>query len=505
MQGSRVMKYVKVTGLVALAVAFIALIVALIWHANHRNVVEKEETVYGCEYFNGRLVEISEEYLVIEPTSDWKWDKASRVIIPVTPLGGAYDPEKVQATLFEGDMSELKQGDMVRVAFNGKSMHQTGDEVRIGIVFKMFRWTDEASQDQPATVENPVTVSDEELSEIYDFMNYFMTFPVVWDFNQQSMSGAVDYFTQKCVWTDVSAMEYDAEAHAFYVTADDFAKEMGQYFVMSDSALKSIEAKATEGKLKICTDNSLAWFWGFSFGIDRVEKKDGVYYVHGYNAEVTENPARNADALRLGGYSDPFLEFDAVVARDEGDGKLRLKELNGLKSGPGRKANVSQLSDADMKELADFASVYMSGPILEQYDLNDLSFVYDFAAQKILQMNPDVVRKMDDGRCIVPFSELLGFMEQHFYLPKGYEKCLPKEGEGQADQPYLTGDNVVFLPRESAKETVLRVDLPTIQNERYYSFGVYNDSKEPFELAVLAAVRGEDGKLRLLYFVPYDL
>ena len=154
MQGSRVMKYVKVTGLVALAVAFIALIVALIWHANHRNVVEKEESSSG------------------------------------------------------------------------------------------FRWTDEASRDQPATVENPVTVSDEELSEIYDFMNYFMTFPVVWDFNQQSMSGAVDYFTQKCIWTDVSAMEYDAEAHAFYVNADDFAKEMGQYFVMSDSALKSIDAKA---------------------------------------------------------------------------------------------------------------------------------------------------------------------------------------------------------------------------------------------------------------------
>lgn len=29
--------------------------------------------------------------------------------------------------------------------------------------------------------------------------------------------------------------------------------------------------------------------------------------------------------------------------------------------------------------------------------------------------------------------------------------------------------------------------------------------EEPFELAVLAAVRGEDGKLRLLYFAPYDL
>ena len=90
-----------------------------------------------------------------------------------TAIEGYYDsvtPYGYGGVLFEGDMSELKQGDMVRVAFNGMSMHQTGDEVRIGIVFKMFRWTDEASQDQPATVENPVTVSDEELSEIYDFI-----------------------------------------------------------------------------------------------------------------------------------------------------------------------------------------------------------------------------------------------------------------------------------------------------------------------------------------------
>ena len=34
-------------------------------------------------------------------------------------------------------------------------------------------------------------------------MNYFMTFPVIWDFDQQSMSGAVDYFAQKWVWTDI--------------------------------------------------------------------------------------------------------------------------------------------------------------------------------------------------------------------------------------------------------------------------------------------------------------
>ena len=370
-------------------------------------------------------------------------------------------------------------------------------------------------------------VSDEEYNEICQFMNYFMTFPVAWDFDQQDMSGAVDYFAQKWVWTDVTDLEYDAEENAFSVDADVFAEKMGQYFVMSDSALKSMEGKAQQGRLKIYADKYLPWFWGFSFRFDIVDQRNGGYYVHGYNAEITENRARNDGTLLLGGNTDPFHEFSAVIVRDEGDGKLRLKELKGLENGPGHKANVSQLSDGEMKELADFASEYYGGPILEKYDLNDLSGVFDFAAQKILQTNPGAVREMDDGRCIVPLSELLNYVEQHFYLPKGYEKCLPMERKDV--YPCLAEDGVIFLKHENADGFNLRLDPPTIQNERYYSFGVYNvdaetyraklaaegkDStaietavaeKYPFELAVLCAVRGEDGRLRLLYFMPYYL
>ena len=372
-----------------------------------------------------------------------------------------------------------------------------------------------------------IDVTDGEYDEIYDFMNYFMTFPVIWDFDQQNMSGAVDYFAQKWVWTDVTDLEYDADANAFSVDANIFAEKMGQYFVMSDSALKSINEKAAQGKLKIYADNNLPWFWGFSFGFDLAEKRDGGYYVHGYNAEITENRAKIDGALLLDANTDPFLEFSAMITRDEGDGKLRLKELSGLENGPGRKANVTQLSDGEMKELADFASEYFSGSILERYDVNDLSGVFDFAAQKILQTNPGAVREMDDGRCIVPLSELLNYVKQHFYLPKGYEKCLPMEGKEV--YPCLSEDGVMFLKHENAESVELRLDLPTIQNERYYSVGVYNVDAEtyraklaaegkdraaietavaekyPFELAVICAVRDEYGKLRLLYYVPYYL
>ena len=232
--------------------------------------------------------------------------------------------------------------------------------------------------------------------------------------------------------------------------------------------------------------------------------------------------------MLLGAYTDPFLEFNAVLVRDEEDGKLRLKELDGLKNGPGHKANVSQISDAEMKKIVEFAEIFLGGPVLEQYDVNNLSGVFDFAATKILETNPGAVRETDDGHCVVPLSVLTSYVDQHFYLPKGYEKCLPKE-EGKNVYPCLAEDGVIFLKKENKEHFDIRSDLPVIQNGRYYRFGVYNVNAEnlrsklvsegkdlstinsivkeqyPFELAVRCAVRGADGKLRLLYFTPYYL
>ncbi|MBR4732674.1 MAG: hypothetical protein IK081_07885 [Lachnospiraceae bacterium] len=375
--------------------------------------------------------------------------------------------------------------------------------------------------------EKPVSVSEEELNEINEFMSYFMTFPVIWDFDQRDMSGAVDYFAQKWVWADVTDLEYDAEAKVFYANADDFAEKMGRYFVMSDNAFERIDEETQQGKIKICANNDLPW--GFSFRIDMAEEREGAYFVHGYNAEITENPSRKDDELFIGSKADPFLEFNAVIVRDKSDGKLRLKELDGLEDGPGVKLNVSEISDADMEELKEFTEIFSQGPVLEQFNLNNLTGVFDFAAQVILQTNPEVVRETDDGRCVVQLSELISFMEQYFYLPKGFEKHLPKEGEGNDGYPCLAKNGVVFIKNENISGFELRPDSPVVQNDRHLRYGAYNVNAEklrdelvaegtassaietavkeqyPFELVVIRAVRGTDGKLRLLYFMPYYL
>ena len=387
---------------------------------------------------------------------------------------------------------------------------------------------DEKSEKTPLIMqEKSISVSEEEFKEIKEFMNYFMVFPVIRDFDQQDMSEAVDYYAQKWVWTDITGLEYDAEDKAFYVLANDFAEEMGQYFVMSDSALKSIDENAIQGRIRICADAYQTWSWGFSFEIDQAEEKEGAYYVHGYNVEVTERLPRIGDEYIIGNKTDPFVEFSAVIVRDEKDGRLRLRELDGLENGPGREVNVSEVSDDVMAELTGFAEVFTEDTVLEEFDLNDLTGVFDFAAQKILKTNPKAVRELDDGCFVIPFFELKDYIDQYFYLPKGYEKCLPKEEKGV--YPCLAEDGVIFQKKEKAVRYELRADSPVVQNGKYYSYGVYNMNAEtlrnelisegkdsatiastikeqyPFELMTIKAVRGADGKLRLLYIKSYYL
>ena len=59
---------------------------------------------------------------------------------------------------------------------------------------------DEKSEKTPLIMqEKSISVSEEEFKEIKEFMNYFMVFPVIRDFDQQDMSEAVDYYAQKWV------------------------------------------------------------------------------------------------------------------------------------------------------------------------------------------------------------------------------------------------------------------------------------------------------------------
>lgn len=139
------------------------------------------------------------------------------------------------------------------------------------------------------------------------------------------ISCAVDYFAQKWVWTDVTDLEYDAEENAFSVDADVFAEKMGQYFVMSDSALKSMEGKTQQGRLKIYADKYLPWLWGFSFRFDIVDQRNGGYYVHGYNTEIKENRARNDSTAIETAVAEKYPFELAVLCAVRGeDGRLRL-------------------------------------------------------------------------------------------------------------------------------------------------------------------------------------
>ena len=74
--------------------------------------------------------------------TEWTWKEAERVLIPVTQMRGDYDTLKISTSLFEGELSELKPGDKIRVAFNAKTMEWLGDDVRIEVVFMLFRLTD---------------------------------------------------------------------------------------------------------------------------------------------------------------------------------------------------------------------------------------------------------------------------------------------------------------------------------------------------------------------------
>ena len=81
--------------------------------------------VNGCDYFNGKVLEVTTEYLYVETAEDWEWRKVSRVKIPLK-------------SVHEFDASDWKNGDCIRVAFNSTSMEWEDDEVFIRFVFAIY-------------------------------------------------------------------------------------------------------------------------------------------------------------------------------------------------------------------------------------------------------------------------------------------------------------------------------------------------------------------------------
>lgn len=121
-------KWIKTAFLVILCVALLALII--LWRLSAGNESsEKEEANASCDYFNGEVVEITDEYFILKPIAEWTWKETTRVKTPKTNVA-----QKIVA---------LKTGDLVRVAFNSKAMEWKEDEVLIPVAFAFYSLTED--------------------------------------------------------------------------------------------------------------------------------------------------------------------------------------------------------------------------------------------------------------------------------------------------------------------------------------------------------------------------
>ncbi len=127
--------------LYAAAVLFLVGGMALLWYWGQNLPEEKVEDrpLNGSTtaYFNGIVLEVTEEYLYLEPIAEWEWEKVAKVKIP----------SKGDFKEFDFDTSRFQVGDMLRVAFNDSYMTYEEDEVVLGIVFGIFDWSEEQQQE----------------------------------------------------------------------------------------------------------------------------------------------------------------------------------------------------------------------------------------------------------------------------------------------------------------------------------------------------------------------
>ena len=128
MRSEKVKKLIKRVAFASFVVAFFVGIICLYRMAHNSpatdNNGEKEAAVNGTDYFNGEILEVTEEYLYVKPT-EWEWDEVARVKIP---LQGE----------FKFDSSRFQCGDKIRVPFNSNYMEWGDDEVYLSIIFQIY-------------------------------------------------------------------------------------------------------------------------------------------------------------------------------------------------------------------------------------------------------------------------------------------------------------------------------------------------------------------------------
>ena len=136
-------RIVALGGICAACILFVVMIgwMALDGKNADRDMNDRQENKGGGSmgYFNGEVLENTEEYILIKPIAEWDWDYEVTVRISTTQVRSDYQPFEIRTPLSRGDISELKAGDMVRVAFNSNQMVWSDDEVFLEIVFMLFR------------------------------------------------------------------------------------------------------------------------------------------------------------------------------------------------------------------------------------------------------------------------------------------------------------------------------------------------------------------------------
>ena len=136
------MKKVISISLAVFAVLSVAMLLLLRYHFS-QDADGAQETTSGCDYFNGEVLELTDEYLIVKPTEEWEGNAAVKVKIPLIQLREDDRGDEFSTTmptrLYKGDISTLSPGERVRVAYNGETMEESGDEVLIKVVFMLYR------------------------------------------------------------------------------------------------------------------------------------------------------------------------------------------------------------------------------------------------------------------------------------------------------------------------------------------------------------------------------
>ena len=129
-------------GLAFLMISLAVILGLLLYPANQGTEETTQEQRNGCDYFNGEITEITSDCILVQPTDEWQWKNVACVKIPKMQLrmddrGEEYATE-IQTPVFESDVSTLKIGDRIRVAFNSQTFEWEDDEVLIKVVFMIY-------------------------------------------------------------------------------------------------------------------------------------------------------------------------------------------------------------------------------------------------------------------------------------------------------------------------------------------------------------------------------